>query len=127
MAETKVPMPFRMVWATSTTALFHPSSYWMSTSTVKKVRSAFELALIESDVSVSAAYQTANVENSPDTPTAIGSYATTNGVSYPSGLTDISAQLEQKQLVRFGWLVKNTASGTKNFVVVGGFISVSDT
>jgi len=127
MATKKIPLPQGMVYGTSTTAVFHPSTMWMLASSVKKVRGAFEIELLDSDVTVSEAYQTANVENAPDNATAFGSFASSAGVSYPSAFADISAYTEQKQLVRFGWLVKNTASGTRNWVRAGGFVEVSDT
>jgi hypothetical protein len=126
MSQKKIPLPWGLVQVAGTTAVFHPNTLWLPAADVKKVRGAFELAVLESDVTVSLAYQTANVENSLDTPTAIGSYATANGVSYPGAWADISAATEAKQLIRFGWLVKNTATSTKNFVRVGGFVQVSD-
>jgi len=123
----KIPLPFELVYATNTAAAWHVASFWMNAADVKNVRGAFELSLLESDVQVSLGYQTTNVENTGDTPTSIGSYATTAGVSYPSDWADISDYTHGKQLIRFGWMVKNASSSTKNWVRVGGFIQTSDT
>jgi len=73
-----------------------------------------------------SASATANVENSADSATALGSYSTSNGVAYPSAWEDISAYTEQKQLIRFGWLVKNTSGSTRTWSRVGGFMEISD-
>jgi len=124
--KKRVALPWGALYSTGTSAIFHPSTLWLTASDVNSVRGAFELQLLESDAMVSLAYQTANVENSPDGPTAIGTYASSNGVSYPGAWADISAATDEKQLIRFGFLVKNNANSTRNWVRAGGFVEVSD-
>ena len=122
----RVPLGWSNVWAVNTTAIFHPATQWLPASDVKSIRGAMEMQLRESDQEASLAYQTANVENNADSATAVGSYSTSNGVAYPSPWEDMSAYTEQKQLIRFGWLVKNTSGSTRTWSRVGGFMEISD-
>lgn len=122
----KVPLNWSNVWAVNTSAIFHPATQWIPASDVKQVRGAMELNLRESDQEVSLAYQTANVENNADSATALGSYQSSNGVAYPTAWEDIGTYTEQKQIIRFGWLVKNTAGSTRTWSRVAGFVEISD-
>ena len=110
----RIGLEWTTVYSRSETATFAPGSRWYRASDVAKVRVPFEMRDSDTDIEVSAAYQLANVENSPDSPAlAIGSYATSDGNIYPTSFADINSATEAKQLIRFGWLCRNTnGSGT---------------
>lgn len=94
----------------------------MPASVFTKVKGDFEMRERISDIEVSLGYETANVEDSPDTAATIGSYQTTNNVHYGSAWTDISAYTDGKTLIRFVWMTKNTSSSNTTLARVGGSI-----
>lgn len=110
----------------STGATFWPVTGWMDAKTVGSLVCNFEVRCLDGDQEVSAAYQTANVENSPDAAQALGSYVNANGMTYGSAFTDVSANTQPKQLVRFGFLVKNTATSNVTWTRVSGTFDVLD-
>ena len=129
MAKMKrYPLPWTTVYSSSTTPDFLPATAWMEASRVESVRATFEMRAKTGDIEVSFAFQTANV---PDTPspaggTSVGNYQDSNAVLYPSGITAIGSSTAGKQLVRFGWLCKNTSSSDLNLARVGGTMEVEE-
>ena len=65
-------------------------------------------------------YETANVENSPDSAASIGSYQTSNNVFYGTAWSDITTYTDGKAIFRFVWLTKNTAGSSMTMARVGG-------
>lgn len=63
-------------------------------------------------IEIGAAYQTANVENSPDSATLIDSTAASDGMVFPSDWNDLSTVVKGKQLIRFGRMAKLTSGST---------------
>ena len=121
-----IPIPWTTVIAGSTTAAGFPATGWLPALQVQKLRVNFEMRGRSGNLQVTLGYQTANVENSPDEPIAVGSYQTTNDVFYGSSPTDISANTLGKQLIRFVWMVKLSADGSPGFARVGGSIDYTD-
>lgn len=105
---------------------FWPDTPWMTTSQVGGVRPTMEMRALNGDQEVTMAYQTANVENTPIATDTIGSAVTANGFSFGSAFIDISTDLDQAQLVRFGWMVRNTTTSNITWSRVGGSIEILD-
>ncbi len=126
MRRSKIPLPFTTLLCKSTTATFWPMTPWMDASQVGSLRFTLEIRCLEGDQEISGAYQTANVENSPDSAVAVGSYANSNGMSYGSSFTDVSANTQPKQLVRLGCLVKNTSTSNTTWSRVAGSVDILD-
>ncbi|MCB9761267.1 MAG: hypothetical protein H6739_15605 [Alphaproteobacteria bacterium] len=121
----KYPLPWTTVFTASTTAAFLPATAWMQASEVDKLRVTWELRGRTGNLEVTAGYQTADVENNPDSATAIGSYVSSDGMTYPSsGFTSVSANTEGKQLVRFGWMCKNSTGTDDSLGRVAGVVEV---
>jgi hypothetical protein len=106
------------------TKKFLPATPWMPAESAKRARGTFELISSQANLSVTFAYQTANVENAPDTATDCGSAQTSDGVSYGT-ITDISSGTNGKHLVRFGYNCTNTSGAVQVLGRAGGFIDVS--
>lgn len=117
-----IPLPWTVVYANSTSQRSFPASGWMSTSLFAKVKGDFEMRERISDLEVSLGYETANVENSPDSPGSIGSFQTTNNVFYGSSWSDITTYTDGKAIFRFVWLAKNTAGSSLTMARVGGSV-----
>lgn len=117
-----------MEWSTlinkATSATFWPATAWMDAKQVGSLLCNMEVRCLDGDQEISAAYQTANVENSPDTAVALGSYTNGNGQSYGASFTSVSSNTQPKQLVRFGWLVKNTATSNTTWSRVSGTMDI---
>lgn len=112
------------VYSNNTLTLDHPVTGWMRASDFKKIRGTLEIISRLNNIEVSFAYQTADVENSPDTVTAFGAYKTSDGVHYPTGWTDVSSVMEGKQLVRIVLLAKNSSGTAVNLARVCGSVDV---
>lgn len=105
-----VPLPPTAVHANAASAIFFPATAWRGAGPVNVVRVKFEVAALGTDLEIGVAYQTANEEDSPDTAVLIGSVAQATGTSfYPSGKVSIEANLDDKQLVRFGFIAQRAA------------------
>lgn len=119
----RIPLPWTTVFGFTTggSKKFIPATPWMNGATVKRVRAAFELIASQTNLSVTFAYQTANVEDAPDAAVEVGSAQTTDGMNYGS-LTDISSNSNSKQLIRFGWNVQNTSAAALIVGMCGGAV-----
>ncbi len=125
MAKNRtVPLPWTTVWTNIETPSneFLPATPWMDAASVEKVRGTFELRAKMGSLNVALGYQTAQVEDTPSSHSSFGAFATTNNVSYPTGWTDISGTTSGKQLIRYGWVVKNSSGTTLNLGRVGGVV-----
>lgn len=121
-----IGMAWTLVQSAGTSDVFYPSTPWMDAGQVGKIRGTLEMAWHTGNAEVSLGYQTANVETSQDSPLTVGSYATTDGVLFPSGFTDISGNTLGKQMVRIGWMVKLTSGTTQAFAYVGGKVDIQE-
>jgi hypothetical protein len=124
----RIILPWTSVYANTQTPtkLFMPCTIWLNAADVKYLKAVWELISAMANVSIEFAYQTANVENSPDTPAvAVGSAQTSAGVSYGS-VTDVSANTNGKKLVRFGFLVTNTSAQALVLGRCGGYVEYKD-
>jgi hypothetical protein len=113
-----------MVAADSTTEVFLPATGWMQAADVAKIRTSFELRGVTGTINVLVGYHTANVENSPDAATNTGTFQTSGGVYFGSSFTDVSAAMQAKQLVRFGFVVKLTSGSTLSVARAGGSVDI---
>ena len=102
---------------------FVPGSVWLSTAEVKKIRGVIELAATDPKCTVKFAYQVADTINCGFAHFALGSAKSTDGVVFGT-MTDIFDNLDDKQLIRFGFLVW-TSDATDNVLHCcqgGGFV-----
>lgn len=123
---TRYPLPWTTVFAKANTPVFLPATPWMEASRVDKVRATIELAAREGDLECAFGYQTANVENDPQAGAAVGAYQDADDVLYPTGMTDLSGVTPGKQLIRFGFMTKNTSSTNLNRGRAGGTFDVEE-
>ena len=112
MRIRKLTLDWAAVYSDSTTPDFHPATPWLDANEYTKIRVTQDNRAFIGNIEVSAAYQTANVENSPDSATAIDSYASASGMVYPSAWADLASAVQGKQLVRFGRLAKLSSGST---------------
>jgi hypothetical protein len=111
-------------FAASTSSVFLPVTGWYSTNGMSKIRFVTEVRSNGPFMTLKPAYQTANVENSPDTPAiGLGSSIVADGVTYGS-LTSVTSDTESKQMVRFGWLVALSEGSTLSMTRVGGMVEI---
>jgi hypothetical protein len=122
-SSRRLSLPWTSVYAVNTTAAFFAATGWMSTDQVRKLRFVTELRVKGPDAEVVCAYQTANVENAPDSSAGVGDPITSEGVVYGS-LTDISTSTGGKQLIRFGWNVRLTTGSSFTMARVAGGVEI---
>ena len=125
----RIPLPWTTVfgYTTGMNKMFIPATPWIPAHQVKRLRATFEMIGAQQYLSATFAYQTANVENSPDTPVhEVGSAQTVDGMNYGT-ITDVSSDTGQKQLVRFGWNCQNTNAATLIVGLAGGSVDFDDT
>ena len=108
----KLILGWKIVHANSTTAIFHPDTEWREANAYTKIRVTQDNRGLIGAMEIGAAYQTANVENSPDTAVLIDSTAAADGVVYPTDWNDLNTAVKGKQLIRFGRLAKLTSGST---------------
>ena len=120
----RVQMPWTTIYAKTTTGVFMPVTTFMEAPSIDRVRGTFELRALLGDLTAALAYQTCNTDSSLDSAVALGSWATAEGFTYPTAVTDISSATDGKQLIRFGWLVKNTSTSNQTMATVAGTIEI---
>ena len=94
---------------------FSPVCGPSTTDALSKVRATWSNDGNSGDVETRPAYQLSNDGVTWDTAAALGTYSakTANGTSYAEGVDmDVSTLFENRRLVRFGVLARNTGSGT---------------
>jgi hypothetical protein len=107
------------------TKLFLPTTPWINAADVKFLKAVWELIAAMTNISVEFGYQTADVENTPIATVAVGAARTSDGMSYGT-MTDVSANTNSRRLVRFGFLVTNTASASLVLGRCGGYVEYKD-
>lgn len=112
MQIRKLILDWAVVYANSTTSIFLPGTRWLDANDFTKIRVTQDNRGLIGNMEIGAAYQTANVENSPDSATLIDSTASTDGMVYPSAWVDLASAMQGKQLVRFGRLGKLSSGST---------------
>jgi hypothetical protein len=124
----KITIPYALQRTISETGLFIASTPFLDAAPVKRVRRVADIQGIEANFEVAFAYQTADTASSPNQATAVGAYLTANGMAFPTSFVDISSATGGAQLVRFGWIVRKTASSgtTPATAWVGGTIEYQD-
>lgn len=75
-------------------------------------------------VTIAIGMQTCNTPDAPDAAVTLTSTRTTDGLTFPAGRVDRSGATGTKQLVRFGYLAKNTAASdtTLRFAWAAGMV-----
>jgi hypothetical protein len=122
----RIPLPWTDVHAFTQVGAkkFLPATPWMPAEMAKRARGTFELIASQPNLSVTFAYQTAQVENSPDVAQDAGAAQQSDGMAY-GAMTDISAATNGKQLVRFGFHCYNTNAAVLVTGRAGGFVDIS--
>ena len=121
-----VPLP----WTTLTTAQsssdeFHPSGGYMSAAAVASVRSVWELKQRTGNMSVTPGFELSNSEDDPSPIVVkVGTLQTSKAIQYPSDWQSMAANTAGKQLIRPGWVVRNTAGTDLSTARVGGKVEI---
>ena len=123
MRIRKLTLNWVVVHANSTSTIFHPATQWMDANEFTKIRVTQDNRGLIGVIEIGAAYQTANVENSPDSATRIDSTASADGMVYPTAWVDLASAVQGKQLIRFGRLAKLSSGSTLalggNWILIG--------
>ncbi len=100
-------MPSKTVFSDSESLVFVAATSYMSPARADKIRFTYEIYKIQSGAEACPAYQ---VADEPDSPTTyvVGDYQTTTGIKTPTGYVSIFSNTSGKQLMRLGWVIKNT-------------------
>ena len=112
--------------SSSVDGVFIPTTGWGSAADVAKVRCTWEaFGETMANMVTRPGFQTANTENSPDTPAAFGNDTqSSGGLKYSTAMTDISSSTQAKALVRFGIWVKLPSGSSLNCVRLSGYFDV---
>jgi len=124
--QTKsIPLSWSTVSADSTTNSFLPFTGWMSNAGMSKVRSAFEIIGTIGDITVSPAYQIADHPDSPGVAVALlTTFDAGDDVYYPGSWKDVTGDVDDTMLIRFGFIVKNTSTSNVTTARVSGTMQV---
>lgn len=118
-----IPM---VVQVNADTNKFFPGTSWGSTDEVELISDALETLNMPAAaaMTVTIGMQLCNVPDSPDTAVALTSARTGDGLTFPVAPVDKSSSTAARQLVRFGYLAKNTgaADTTVRFAWVTGMV-----
>jgi hypothetical protein len=104
----KIPIPWTTVFSNDTAGTFQPATGWYDTSIIAQIRGEFELRARMNQLDVTLAYQTANVETSPDAAVPFGAARSSDGIEFPTGYAPTTTKTDGKRQKRFGFFVKNT-------------------
>lgn len=108
-----IALPWATITTKGTSNGVNPISGWMSCAGLKEVRTTFEIARLDGDITVSPGVQFATHADAPGTVVAeLSSFEDTADVYYPAAWKDVSTQAEANELYRLVWVVKN--AGTSN-------------
>lgn len=113
-----VVLGWMTIVANSMTPNFFPRTGWLAAADASNLRVSFEARGLTGNMSVEPGYQLANDPASPDSATAMGGARTSDGISYPSAWT--APSVGGKQLIRLGWVIKNTSGSAASWAVVTG-------
>ena len=98
------------VYAAWTSNTFLPCTDWVPGGGVNFIRVRWELLDRTGNLRLAPGFQVANRENAPGAFNNIGSQQTADGF-YEINWTDVRSYTDDKQLIRLGWVTRNT-SGT---------------
>jgi hypothetical protein len=100
----------------------------MSAADAELIREALECRNMPGAgaMTITVGLQTAQTPDAPDAAVALASSRTADGLAFPGALVDKTGTTGNRQLVRFGYLVKNTAAAdqTVRFAWVTGAAEV---
>ena len=128
-----IPLPWTTVFAPndagphiSSTAYFIPATGWVRCADIVEMRAAMEIAASTSGtLNIQVGYQVCNNEDAPLTAYAAdqGGWETSPDVYYPAAWSDVSANTGEHELVRFGFLAKDT-NDTLGIARVAGRVDI---
>ena len=124
--QTKgIPLSWSTVSVNSTSNSFLPFTGWMSNAGMSKVRCAFEIIGTIGDITVSPGYQIADHPDSPGVAIALlTTFDTGDDVYYPGSWKDVTGDVDDTMLVRFGFVVKNASTGNVTTARISGTMQV---
>jgi len=128
MTVSTVQLPWTMLVNDTSTAHFIPATGWMPSKNISEWRVKWEIATIggTGTTSVSPGYQAANFADSPGSgvfiPADESGYKTAADVYYPGSFLDVAADLDDDQIIRFGFMVKSSTGA--GYAVVSAAIDL---
>ena len=102
-----------VIFVNTDTFKFFPATTWFSAQDIDKVRDSLETLNMPAAaaMTITLGMQVANNPDAPDTPAGgLASSRTSDGMTYPIAFVDKSSTTNARQLVRFGYLAKNTTA-----------------
>lgn len=114
-----------LTWTTITTKIttddVNPITGWMRCAGLKEVRSTFEVARLDGDMTLSPGVQFANHPDAPGTVVAeLSAFKAAADVYYGTEWKDVSSEADANQLFRLVWVAKNAASSNLTSARVAG-------
>jgi hypothetical protein len=108
----RIPLAPLVVFCNADTYLFFPATPWMSAAEAESIREALETRNMpaSNNMTLTVGMQTCNSIDAVDNAVALASSRSTDGLTYPGAFIDKTATTGNKQLVRFGYLAKNTTA-----------------
>ncbi len=123
----RIPLIPMVIFVNTDTFKFFPATGWMSAQDIDKVRDSLETLNMPAAaaMTITLGMEVANNPDAPDTPAGgLASSRTSDGMTFPVAYVDKSSTTNARQLVRFGYLAKNTtaADTTLRLAWVCGFV-----
>lgn len=122
----RMPLTPMVVFCNAPTNIFFPGTPFVSTDDVEVINDALETLNMPAAgaMAITIGMQVANTPDAPDAPVALTSSRTGDGLTFPVAGVDKTSTTNAKQLVRFGYLAKNTGGGdtTVRFAWAGGMV-----
>lgn len=121
----EMPLPWTTISTKGTSNDANPASGWMSCAGLKEVRTSWELARLDGDMTVSPGLQFASHPDSPGTLVAeLGTFKDTPDVYYGTVWKTVSTEAEANQLFRIVWVAKNSSTSNLTTARVAGTVSL---
>ncbi|MCK6524518.1 hypothetical protein L6R49_24190 [Myxococcota bacterium] len=111
------------LFAAWTSNQFSASSDWLPAAPVKRVRARWELRDLVGPFRAAPGFQVANRETAPGAFNNIGTQQTTEGVRQTEW-EDLSSYVDDKVLIRFGWVTRNSTGTALSFGHARGVFEV---
>ncbi|MBK9643843.1 MAG: hypothetical protein IPO67_01570 [Deltaproteobacteria bacterium] len=111
------------LFAAWTSNQFSASSDWLPAAPVKRVRARWELRDLVGPFSAAPGFQVANRETAPGAFNNIGTQQTTEGVRQTEW-EDLASYVDDKVLIRFGWVTRNSTGTALSFGHARGVFEV---
>jgi len=108
----RVPLSPLLVFCNADSYIFFPATPWMNAPDAEMIREALEARNMPGSgtMTLTVGLQTCNTVDAPDAAVALATSRTADGLSFPGSFSDKSGNTGNRQLVRFGYLVKNTTT-----------------